>query len=33
MAEEDAEQFLDDEIYEDTGDDFDLIWMKRKELN
>jgi len=25
MAEEDAEQFSDDEIYEDTGDDFDLI--------
>ena len=35
MAEEDAEQFSDDEIYQDIGDDFDLLDLneeKRAEL-
>ena len=31
MAEEDAEQLLDDEIYEDTGDDFDLFDLNEEE--
>ena len=31
MAEEDAEQFSDDEIYQDIGDDFDLLHWKEEE--
>ena len=31
MAEEDAEQFLDDEIYQDTGDDLDLFDLNEVE--
>ena len=31
MAEEDAEQFLDDEIYQDIGDDFDLFDLNEEE--
>ena len=31
MAEEDAEQFLDDEIYQDIGDDFDLLDLNEEE--
>ena len=31
MAEEDADQFSDDEIYQDIGDDFDLLDLNEEE--
>ena len=31
MAEEDAEQFLDDEIFQDVGDDFDLLDLNEED--